>query len=134
MRIRNRRRADRHVAGWNARYRIAPDDIAWHECKALDVSEAGVAFEVHHVIELGRELVVELQVGDDAPGGVLLLGTVRNITHQLDGSVRVGVQFESCTPLERSVLLRLLERALVPDRRQAEPPGSPSDRKVLPHP
>jgi hypothetical protein len=33
------------------------------------------------------------------------------------------------------VLLRLLERALVPDRRQAALPGSPRDRAVLPrHP
>jgi PilZ domain len=109
MRIRNRRQADRYPTGWIARYRTEEDD-GWHECKALDVSETGAALEIRGPVTLGEELVVELRVGDDTPGGVLLIATVRNLSSEPDGTVRVGVEFASCTPLERSILALLLER------------------------
>jgi hypothetical protein len=110
VRTSNRRGRTRHRAGWIARYRTASDDDGWHECKALDVSEAGAALDLVEEVKLGAELVVELHLGDDAPGGVLLLGTVRNSSPTPEGSVRVGVEFEGCTPLDRAVLLRLLAR------------------------
>src|SRR5260221_558847 len=107
MRLRNRRGADRYPAGWIARYRTEADD-GWRECRALDVSETGAALELSGSVTVDEELVIELRTGDDAPGGVLLIATVRNVASDPDGTVRVGVEFASCTPLARSVLAVLL--------------------------
>jgi len=132
----NRRRARRRaLAVWTARYRLDASE-PWASCRVLDISETGIGLELLGPLpSTGTRLIVELQQRDlalsterqsrlDEMGfaaleldkhdaiSAELHAVVRNSVETTDG-YRVGAEFATLTPLERSVLTLLIEREAV---------------------
>jgi PilZ domain len=130
--VNGRRARRRALAVWTARYRLDASE-PWHDCQVLDVSEDGIGLELHGPLATkGAEMILELQQRDLAfseerqsrlddvgfaelklenlePVGVELHAVVRHSTESAD-SIRVGAEFATLSPLERSALTLLIER------------------------
>jgi c-di-GMP-binding flagellar brake protein YcgR len=120
MDLMNRRRASRQPVGWLAKYHPAGPWDAWYRCQAVDVSPTGVGLILFGpTVASGDGITVQLVVDDGQPtSGVHLRGTVRNSTSSADGTMRVGVEFVSLTPVEESLFAALRTQesmAAVPD-------------------
>ena len=105
----NRRKASRHPAGWLAKYHSAGSWDAWYRCQAVDVSPTGIGLILFGpAVASGDAISVQLLVDDGQPtSGVHLRGTVRNTMSSEDGTMRVGVEFVSLTPVEESLFAAL---------------------------
>jgi hypothetical protein len=130
--VNGRRARRRALAVWTARYRLGASE-PWYSCQVLDVSEDGIGLELLGPLpSKGTPLILELQQRDlafseerqsrlDEVGfaalkldkleaiGAELHAVVRHSAETTDG-FRVGAEFTTLSPLERSVLTLLIER------------------------
>jgi hypothetical protein len=90
---------------------MTPDDGCWIDCDVVDLSLGGAALEMpmRNSEPQGR-LALELESVDAQPVGLRLLGRVCHWDGTADGHLRVGIQFEQMTNLERYTLANLLSR------------------------
>ena len=104
------RRSRRLAMRWPARY-MPPGDECWVDCSVVDLSIDGAALEIPLPAEepQGR-VAVELQSVDAQPIGLQLLAKVRHWNDTGDGLLRIGVEFEGTTNLERFMLANLVSR------------------------
>jgi len=129
----NRRRAKRRALPvWAARYRLGASE-PWYDCRLLDISEVGVGLELLGPLPpTGVPLILELEQPclalneekqsplEDFGLATLELDTRQSIGAELQAVVRrsvktaegfrVGAEFTTLSPLERSVLTLLIER------------------------
>ena len=104
------RRSRRTEMRWPARY-MAPGDECWSECMVVDLSLGGAALEMpmpDH--EPQGRLALEFDSVDAQPTGLRLLGRVCYWDGTAGGHLRVGIEFEQMTNLERYMLANLVSR------------------------
>jgi hypothetical protein len=104
------RRSRRITTRWPARY-MAPGDERWIDCSIIDLSLGGAALEMPMPDrEPQGRVALELDSVDAQPVGLRLLGTVCYWDGTADGHLRVGIEFEQMTNLERYKLANLVSR------------------------
>jgi hypothetical protein len=101
----DRRRSERHSAGWAAEFRLDERD-PWRRCRVIDVSFEGAAVELSDVtVTEGVDGPLQLRISSavDQEHGILLRTVVRRIV-ELEGRVIAGVEFSVLRSEERSLL------------------------------
>ena len=104
------RRAPRQRAGWIGWCEF-PDGSAepQRDCRVVDISPFGLGVVVDSLPSsgmVGRSIAVETPVLGMA-ANIRLEGQVKNAALQLDGGLRLGVEFYGLTDLEQSVVKAL---------------------------
>jgi hypothetical protein len=59
---------------------------------------------------------LELQCGEEAPGGVALRADVRSLSFAANGRHRIGVMFVNVTSFEHGFLVDMINRSAEPAR------------------
>jgi hypothetical protein len=94
MKRKDRRKTDRHPAGWIARYSPDHSHDGWARCEVVDVSEAGACLVLSGApVEPGTWLTLELPAGDGTSDDVQVKGIVRHTATSPDGTMHIGVEF-----------------------------------------
>lgn len=94
-----RRKADRHPAGWIARFSPGGTRDGWSRCEVVDVSETGAGLVASGTpIEEGTRLTLELPGGDGEPSGTRLEAIVRHVATSPDGTMHLGIEFAPDQP------------------------------------
>jgi len=89
-----RRKADRHPAGWIARFSPGGARDGWSRCEVVDVSETGAGLVASGTpIEAGTRLTLELPGDGRDPTGSRLEAVVRHATTSPDGTMHLGIEF-----------------------------------------
>jgi len=106
------RRTERVPVGWNARYRLDSHG-PWLTCRVTDVSLHGAALELPDNASAPRSRLIflELQCGEEAPGGVALRADVRSLSFAANGRHRIGVMFVNVTSFEHGYLVDMINRS-----------------------
>jgi hypothetical protein len=105
-----RRRAPRHSVEWPAHYR-QPTSDGWRQCRLIDISASGAAIEafgVHEGETLAGVIELELRAPADVAEMIRLHGVVRYSSRTSEGRVRAGVELESTSVLDETLLAALV--------------------------
>jgi PilZ domain len=104
-----RRRSRRYPTDWAARFRF--DAVAeWRNCRLIDVSWEGAAFELYGVDadeSLVGPMFVDIKSVTGSDDGVAVSGMIRHRARTAMGRTIVGIEFRRLT-VEELQLLRLL--------------------------
>jgi|HubBroStandDraft_6_1064221.scaffolds.fasta_scaffold362730_3 hypothetical protein len=104
----NRRRAVRHMAGWNGFCHVEGEGASgWRDCRVVDISMLGVGIRMQYLRAselVGRRVSIELPaVGDSI--NIRLEGVVKRIAKTtLRATVHIGIEFDRLSNTERSIL------------------------------
>jgi hypothetical protein len=107
-----RRRSQRHPAGFRADYRFGRED-PWRNCRIVDVSEHRATIKLHELEpgeSFGDRIDLEISSAPQDALGVVLRAQIRHRSRQPDGLV-IGVEFLP-TSTDGVNLLRFLFRVL----------------------
>lgn len=104
----NRRRATRHMAGWNGFCHIEDEGATgWRDCRVVDISMLGVGIRMQHFRPselIGRRISIELPVVGDSIN-IRLEGVVKQAARTtLRAMVHIGIEFDGLSSTERSIL------------------------------
>ena len=116
----NRRRTARQPAGWTARYTVVSSAADWwYDCEVIDVSHAGAALELLGPTPLPDAILrVELHHAGHSEFDVQLYGQLSGQTRHIGpgtttNGIRVGIEWQALSFLERDLLTMMMERVLV---------------------
>jgi hypothetical protein len=111
----DRRKARRHAAGWESRYRVV-DEAREHlhysyddfePCVLTDLSMEGAGLHLTQGdVTVGDRIELDLPLGAHRPVSIQVRGEVRHTA--TDDPTRAGLEFIDVGALERALLLRLL--------------------------
>ncbi len=119
----NRRCTSRQPAGWSARYTVvSPSADTWYDCEVIDVSRVGAALELSGPTPLlHATLRVELRRAGHDQSGPQLYGQLSGRACCIErgtttNGIRVGIEWQMPSLLERDLLIMLMGPAVAASR------------------
>jgi len=104
-----RRRSRRYPTDWAARFRFDPQ-AEWRNCRLIDVSREGAAFELYGVDDdepLEGPMFVDIKSVTGGDDGIFVSAVIRHRARTAIGRTIVGIEFHRLS-MEELDLLRML--------------------------